>query len=152
MDASMEAILLSRGVTPSMCVRCDNRMIPLKDGIADLVVSWGSLHYAPKEDLKVMLAEVFRILAPGGTLLVSLRSADDTYLKRGRHIGNDVWVTDLEDIRGSTVSFYREEELAEYFSSFGDIAYGFTKRSIVGRNESVIAHWVIRAGKSSNQT
>ncbi len=147
-DISMDALILARRASESPLVLSDNTRLPLKGDSVDLAVSWGSLHYSDKAGMKLMLAEIHRVLRPGGVLLASLRSSDDTCLKRGRHLGDNVWITDLHDLEGSKVSFYSEAEIPDCFSLFGTCSFGFTKRSIVGDRDSVIAHWVITAEKA----
>ena len=121
LDASHGALLISRKTGQSLLVRGNNRQLPLKDGSADIIIAWGSLHYNVKSDLAPMLDEILRILKQDGQLFATLRSSRDTYLKRGTHLGNDMWVTDLKDISGSTASFYTESEIRKELSTFQSI-------------------------------
>ena len=111
LDTSLNALSLCADLYDAPFVQADARAIPLKSGTIDIVVAWGSLHYAPKEDLEAMLAEVRRILGKGGRLFGTLRNSRDSYLKKGLHLGNDVWRTGPGDIESSTVAFYSEDEL-----------------------------------------
>lgn len=147
MDASYNALSISRKWRPGLLLQADNMHLPLKDGSADIVIAWGSLHYNVKEDLSPMLQEISRVLKKGGALFATLRSSRDTYLKKGKHLGDDTWVTDLGDIHGSIASFYNEDELRKAFSSFGTFTYGLMERTLVGDMSSLISHWVIEAGK-----
>ncbi len=145
-DNSFRALDLARGYSP-LLIQSDNRSVALKSGSAGLVIAWGSLHYGRKEDLPPMVNEIRRILRPAGKLYATLRCEKDTFLKKGKHIGNDTWITDLDDIAGSTVSFYGENELKKIFSVFTLFRYGLAERSLVGDTGSIISHWVIQAGK-----
>ncbi len=145
-DYSYNALSLARELSP-LLVQADNRRLPLKSGAAGLVIAWGSLHYGSKKGMREMVEEIFRLLHSGGKLYATLRCSRDTCLRKGKHVGNDTWITDLEDIAGSTVSFYREEELPGLFDRFATFNYGIIERSLVGDAASVISHWVIRAGK-----
>ena len=147
MDSSMNALLLTKNNFTAPLVRCDNRHVPLKGGSVDLVIAWGSLHYNRKSALGTMLSEIVRILRPGGNLFATLRSERDTNMKRGRHLGSDVWETELADISGSVVSFYSEEEIRSEFSFFSQCRYGLIERSLIGDTSSIISHWVIHAVK-----
>ncbi len=146
-DASFNALSVSKRWGPGLLLQADNIHLPLKDASADIIIAWGSLHYNAKDDLAPMLEEVRRVMKTGGVLYATLRCSRDTYLKKGKHLGNDVWATDLEDIRGSIASFYDEQELREAFSSFGGFRYGLMERTIVGDIASLISHWVIEARK-----
>ena len=146
-DASHGALILSRKAGSSGLVMGNNLSLPFKGDSADIVIAWGSLHYNGKPDLPKMLSEIRRILRPGGHFLATLRCSRDTYLKKGRHLGNDTWVTDLKDIKGSLASFYDESELRKELSVFGEFTYARMERTLMGDLSSLISHWVIHARK-----
>lgn len=144
-DLSYQALTICQKNRFTNILQCDNRKLPLKDNSIDIVLAWGSLHYAPKEDLCVMLNEIHRILKKNGILCCTLRSSRDTYLKKGKHLGNDTWITDLNDIAGSLVSFYNEHDIQKNFNCFSSFTYGIIDRSIMGDVSQIISHWVIEA-------
>ncbi len=146
-DRSHNALMLSVKQAPGTLLQGDNLRLPLKSECADIVIAWGSLHYNNKYDFMGMLEEILRVLGSGGCLFATLRSERDTYLKRGKHLGNNVWITDLNDIRGSTASFYSEGELKTAFSIFNSFTYGLMERTLMGDTTSLISHWVIEARK-----
>ncbi len=145
LDASYNALVISRRQCPGPLLQGNNLHLPLKSGSADIVIAWGSLHYNNKYDLIEMLEEILRILKRGGYLFATLRSERDTYLKRGKHLGNDTWITDLNDINGSIAAFYSEEELKVSFSIFNEFTYGLMERTLMGDITALISHWVIEA-------
>jgi ubiquinone/menaquinone biosynthesis C-methylase UbiE len=147
LEASHGALLLSKKTGQPLLVQGNNRGLPLKSGSADLVVAWGSLHYNDKSELAPMLAEITRVLKQDGCLFATLRSSRDTYLKKGTHLGNDTWITDLKDISGSIASFYNEDEIRSALSMFREVAYGLIERTLVGDMSSLISHWIISARK-----
>lgn len=147
LDASHGALLLSMKTGHSLLVQGNNMSLPLKNDSADIVVAWGSLHYSDKSGLASMLGEITRVLKQDGRLFATLRSSRDTYLKKGTHLGNDTWVTNLKDISGSIASFYNEEEIRTALSMFSDVAYGLIERTLVGDISSLISHWIISARK-----
>ncbi len=146
-DYSFEALAGCAARFPGMLVRGDNTALPFRDGCADLVVTWGSLHYSDKKAMAAMMKEVRRVLKTGGWHVGTLRSARDTHLKRGKHLGDNVWVTDLADLKTSVVSFYDEEELGKALSIYGDSAYGIMERTLPGDMGRLISHWYFRAVK-----
>ncbi|MBN2157752.1 MAG: class I SAM-dependent methyltransferase [Spirochaetes bacterium] len=145
LDPSAKALAMSRRHYPGTLLQGNNKQIPIRDQAADIVIAWGSLHYNSKDDLKEMVDEIHRILKPDGFLFATLRSSRDTYLKKGKHIGNDTWITDLSDIQGSMVSFYEEHEMRTAFSIFTEFSYGLMERTLIGELSSLISHWIIEA-------
>ena len=145
LDFSHNALRVCRDLYALPLVRAHNTSLPFRDSSFDMVVAWGSLHYSGKDGTTAMLSELKRITAHGGVLFATLRRDNDTYLKTGTHLGNNVWRTGLDDLHGSTVSFYSEDEVKDIFSGFGGLKYGFMERSIVGDTTKVISHWVISA-------
>jgi ubiquinone/menaquinone biosynthesis C-methylase UbiE len=145
-DNSFNALRICRKNYSSL-LQSDNLDLPIKEKSIDIAVAWGSLHYNHKRELPRMIDEIMRILNPGGVLFATLRSERDTLMKKGRHLGNDVWQTNLDDIEGSLVSFFSESELNEYFCRFSSLKYGIMERSIIGDTGKLVSHWVIFAEK-----
>jgi SAM-dependent methyltransferase len=142
-DVSLEG-LRSAARFSSRLVLCENRLLPFRDKAFDLVVAWGSLHYGLKDDTRTMILETGRILKPGGILMATLRSERDTALKGGKDLGNNQWVTDLEDIQGSTVSLFSREEGEGLLEEFFHPEIGLAERIPPGQ-EKRISHWIINA-------
>jgi len=147
LDSSYNALALSCGGSTARMVQGENTRLPFRNNSADIAIAWGSLHYAAKEDLPVMLSEISRTLAVGGQLFATLRSSRDTFLKKGTHLGNDTWRTGIIDLKGSIASFFNEDELREAFSIFGYFNYGLMERTLIGDTAARISHWVIHARK-----
>jgi ubiquinone/menaquinone biosynthesis C-methylase UbiE len=145
-DNSFNALRICRKNYSSL-LQSDNLDLPIKEKSIDIAVAWGSLHYNHKRELPRMIDEIMRILKPEGVLFATLRSERDTLMKKGRHLGNDVWQTNLDDIEGSLVSFFSESELNEYFCRFSSLNYGIMERSIIGDTGKLVSHWVIFAEK-----
>lgn len=145
LDMSHGALAISRKTGQALLAQANNTRLPLKDDTADIIIAWGSLHYNVKSDLAPMLTEIIRTLKKDGYLFATLRSSRDTYLKRGKHLGNDTWITDLKDISGSTASFYSENEIKKELSVFSEYSYGLIERTQMGDMSSIISHWVIQA-------
>lgn len=140
-DYSMEALVLSaqRIIAPFVCAQ--NTALPFRNDSFDLVVSWGSLHYCHKQYIPIMIEEIMRVLKIGGWHIGTLRSSRDTYLKRGTHLENNVWRTGLEDLEGSVVSFFSEDELKDALSCYREFEYGIMERTTPGDMSRLISHW-----------
>jgi SAM-dependent methyltransferase len=147
LDTSANALAACRELYGVPTLMGDARALPLETGSLDIVIAWGSLHYTVKEDLPVMLGEIHPPLSGGGRLFGPLRNSRDTYMKKGAHRGNDVWVTDLADIANSTVSFYDEDELKAALLAFPGFQYGMMERTLLGDTAARISHWYFWAQK-----
>ena len=145
LDNSFNALEISKIYAP--VIQADNKALPFKRDSYDLAISWGSLHYCDKDTMKKQLKEMHRVLKQGGVLFGTLRSERDSHIKRGRHTGNNTWVTDLNDIKGSVVSFYSEFELKSEFNIFDNFEYGLIERTIAGDMNKKISHWIFSAAK-----
>lgn len=144
-DYSLNALSLSKEYFSSSLINCDNKNLPFADNSFDIAIAWGSLHYSDKKDFEIMLGETHRVLKKKGHLFATLRNERDSYLKTGTHLGEGTWRTGLDDLSGTTVSFFREDELKKYFNTFRECSYGWMERTIIGDTSKVISHWVISA-------
>jgi len=151
MDYSFNGLKITAEKHNTFIIQNDNKKIPLKDNSIDIIIAWGSLHYNKKEDLPIMISEIYRILKKDGYFFGTLRSSMDSYLKKGKHLGNDCWQTNLDDISGSISSFYNEKELIVNFNQFSNFEYGLIERTIIGDISKKISHWVISAEKRKNE-
>lgn len=146
-DYSLNALGICRDSGFRALANCDNTRFPFRDETFDIAVAWGSLHYTSKDGMRSMLSEVKRIMKKGAYLFATLRRDNDTYLRTGTHLGNNTWRTGLDDLTGSTVSFFSEKELKDIFSIFEKFNYGWMERTIIGDTSRIISHWVISARK-----
>ena len=127
-------------------IQCDSRNLPFRDSSIDIIICWGSLHYGPKSDIPVHIRELNRVLKRNGVIFGTLRSSCDTMLRSGRHIGNNEWITDLDDVKSSHVSFFSEEELTGYLGDF-NLKYGLIERTPLNSINTRISHWYFQAEK-----
>lgn len=146
-DNSFNALEICRDVDPDHLINCDNSSLPFRDEYFNISVAWGSLHYSVKSEIEPMVTEIKRITKTGGAVFATLRRDNDTYLKTGKHLGNNTWQTGLDDLTGTIVSFYSEDELKKIFSGFSELKYGWMERTIIGDTSKVISHWIISARK-----
>lgn len=64
----------------------DARALPVADGVVDGVLALASLLHLPRPDLPVALAEIARVLRPGGHVAVALKEGEGEYADpAGRH-------------------------------------------------------------------
>jgi len=145
LDLSAAALAQCRELGFIRLLRSDNSNIALRSESFDIVVAWGSLHYCRKDETARMIGEIRRIIRPGGALFGTLRSDRDSYLRRGEHIGDNTWITDLVDIRQSIASFFGESEIVSLFGGFARFRYGIMERSPLGDTSRILSHWFYTA-------
>jgi len=130
-DAAVAAVrerLALEGLTADVRV-ADAESLPFGDGAFDLVYSWGVLHHTP--DTERALAEVRRVLAPGGEariMLYSRRSwvALGVWLRYGVARGRPwrSWSTLLaEHMESPGTRAFTQRELERLFSGFSSVEY-----------------------------
>jgi ubiquinone/menaquinone biosynthesis C-methylase UbiE len=70
-DINADALALAQQTYPHLgFTQVDGYHLPFPDRHFDLVVSWTVLQHVPPDQIHSMLAEVKRVLAPGGTILL----------------------------------------------------------------------------------
>ncbi|MCE9499888.1 MAG: class I SAM-dependent methyltransferase [Leptospira sp.] len=112
---------------------------PFPDKKFQVVVSWGVLHYNSIETSKKIIAEYKRMLSPGGYLLGTIRSNEDTHLKaKDGKIG-------LSDLKDSEILLFSLEEIQELLSPFKEVLFGYSERRPVGKLNERICHWIFQA-------
>ena len=145
LDYSLNGLKICDELYSSFLVQAENSFLPFKDCIFDIAISWGSLHYSAKDSLINQISEIYRIMNKNSCFMGTLRSERDTYLKKGKELGNNTWVTDITDLKNSVVSFFTEDELKSALSIFNKFEYGIMERSIIGDLNKLISHWYFRA-------
>lgn len=146
-DMAYNALKICYDNYPINVVQCLNNAIPCKNNSFEAGICWGGLHYTTKDNFLLQVSEIFRILKNNGIFFGTLRSDHDTFLKKGKHCGNNTWITNLSDIENSTVSFYSEDELKSAFKSFSSLEYGLMERTSLGNINNRISHWYFKAVK-----
>ncbi len=146
-DVSRQALDQCSKHVPGWYIQAGIDHLPLRGQSINLAIAWGSLHYAHKNTTAGMLAEIYRVLRPGGQLFGTLRSSRDTHTRRGQDLGSNTWRTSSNDIDGAIISFFDEDELRDLFSIFDQFHYGIMERTLLDDRDSMVSHWFYRAGK-----
>jgi SAM-dependent methyltransferase len=99
------AVDLSDGMLRAIDAACDKVVgdaaaLPLGDNIADVTLAMSMLYHVP--DIRAAVAELRRVLRPGGTLLAATSSANDT-----PEI-TEVWSRALSKVAGYEIDFRRQ--------------------------------------------
>ena len=123
-----------------------------EDGFFDIAIVWGLVHYLALDDQMNVLTEVHRILKPGGKLLCTLRSTEDTRAKEGIEQEPNRFLVDYFD-SGSSVPkktlmyFWDEEGVKQKLKQFVSIELGHRIVEPIGKIGNKSAHWIISAEK-----
>lgn len=82
MDVSPAMLRVARRNNPELgFVTASITQIPIADGSVAAVFCWYVLHHVPDEDLGVVIGELARVVAPGGSLMIGAHVGDSSYLK-----------------------------------------------------------------------
>ena len=127
-------ILQSIG-SDTVCAQVEK--LPFKDNSFDFILGWGVIHYLRSESLGSVVYDIKRILKPGACFLGTVRSIQDTHLKKTLTKG---------DLKGGKAILFSKTEACDLFSSFSKIRYGHISRQPLG-DQNIIAHHVIEAIK-----
>ncbi len=107
------------------------------DGLYDVIVCWGVLHYMPTLEAKKLLSVLTRALRPDGFILGTLRKDSDTHFKHSAVSGSSIYLSSEQDLNLL---------LGEEFSNF---EYGYMERTPLGKLDQIVAHWFFRARKNA---
>lgn len=118
----------------------------------DLIIVWGLFHYLNENDREELLHKVYHLLIPGGTLLCTLRSKEDTRFEQGKKIGENQYLVNYFDAEKNAplqtvMYFWDEQEVRKFLSSFRDIQLGHRTIEPIGKLGIKTSHWLIAAMK-----
>ena len=118
---------------PEMLAR-NEYALPHGDAHFQVVVLWGVLHYNSSPLQNAMLAEVRRMLVPGGCALGTLRAHGDTHFRNNADVGD------------AAMQYFTEDKARELlYSHFDRVEIGYMERTPVGDLSRRICHWIFRA-------
>ena len=128
-DFSAESVAYARqwlesaGMTADLRA-ADMRALPFADAQFDGLVSAGVICYAAEEGVRRAIAEMHRVLRPGGKALVITRTTADYRYGKGREIGRNTFVLDTAETNeaGMTMFFFDEAGVRDLFAGFSNVA------------------------------
>ena len=122
--------------------------LPFADNSFHAVVSYGSFYYASAKEMREAIAEMRRVLAPGGKSFVVLRSTDDCRYGKGRELGPNTFELDISETNelGTTQHFLAAEDIPEYFTMFSNVSFEKAEWTTSGRTR-LNSDWLIMAEK-----
>jgi tellurite methyltransferase len=96
--------------------------LPYADAAFDHVLSWNVIYHGDESIVRATLAEVARVLRPGGTFMATMLSARRVPVERarapGREISRNTWVFEGEGDKIHPHYFCSARDLLDLFAAF----------------------------------
>lgn len=144
-DCSLEMVIAARERLRSEGNSClfvigDLRRLPLKLGIIKSILSGSSLdHFQDKKDIEVSLAELARVLMPGGTLVITFDNRHNPIVwLRNRLPFN--WLSRLRLVPYYVGATYNRSEAYQNLQSLG---FTITDMTTVAHAPRILAIWFV---------
>ncbi len=127
LDAAPEGIAEINRIATAEGLTIDTRIglmtdLPFEDGQFDHVLSWNVIYHGDEDVLRETIAEIARVLKPGGTFLGTMLSARRISVELaktpGREISRNTWVFDGTGDKVHPHYFCNGRDLLELFSAF----------------------------------
>lgn len=139
--------LAEEGLTADLDV-ADMKDLPYRDGFFGAVFSVGVLTHGTLPDIRKALAEMARVLRPGGLFLGTFISTESSLLGKGERIDDRTWICDDESEAGVIHHFMTAENVMEEVAPFLERAKLPAVKHVCHGGEIdtgrpyVSAHWV----------
>lgn len=137
----------------------DMSALPFASQCVGAVIAWRVLHLSTRENIQKAFHEIWRILRPGGCLLASLRSTNNTLCHLGRRDGIEIeentFIMKGQGLDGLIYHFFDQEETLGMLKGFHIIDMyelnlehtQYTKKHENLRN----AFWIVHTEKPSHR-
>jgi tellurite methyltransferase len=116
--------------------------LPFDDDAFDVVLPWESIFYGDEATVARAVAEVRRVLAPGGWCFTNLRSPDDSHVAESEKVGGRTYL-DRGEWEGLLFSVYDEGAARKLFAEGFELVwfdrYLVTRRNAAARD----AGWML---------
>ena len=98
-------------------VKGDMRSLPYESESYGFAYSYNTIFHMNKEDIGVIINEMFRVVKKNGMVYVNLLSIDDSRYGMGKEISPGTFAQD-EDGEQSSHTFFKHDEGDSYFSDY----------------------------------
>lgn len=97
---------------------------PFPDNFFDAVISYGVLYHNDREGYRRSVAEMRRVLKRGGKAFIYTKSTDDYTFGKGRKIGENTFILDVEDTgeKGMMQHFLDKDGVDRVFNDFSAVS------------------------------
>lgn len=96
----------------------DMTSLPFDDGFFGAALSIGVITHAPLEEVRRALAEMARVLRPGGLFLCTFISTESSLLGKGQRLDDSTWICDDESESGVIHHFMTGDEVLTEVSPY----------------------------------
>lgn len=106
--------------------------LPFESETFDGVISFAVMYYFVVEDIKKIIAEIYRVLKPNGKAFIVVRGTEDMRYGKGQEVERNTYKlsTNFSNEEGMLMHFFERNELLTLFSSFSNIEIGFNRESV----------------------
>lgn len=124
-----------------------------EEGQYDIIIMWGLFHYLSEEEQKMVLSKINKLLKPGGYLVATIRSIEDSRKRKGKKISESEYLVDYFDENSkqpkqTLMKFYDEKHVIAILEKhFKTIEIGHRSIQPIGNNGMQSSHWLIKAKK-----
>jgi SAM-dependent methyltransferase len=122
--------------------------LPYMDCSFAVVLSYGVFYYATANEMRRALAEVHRILVPGGKAFVVLRTSDDCRFGKGVRLEHNTFqltIVETNELH-STQHFLAADDVPVYFAKFAQVGFEKTETTF-GNRSGINSDWLVTAEK-----
>ncbi len=150
MDISANGLIYARDWLkkkdqPARLLIADMTSLPYSSSSFDLIISLYTIHHNPLAEFRRTVREAYRLLLPGGTILLTIPSTRGFRHGRGKQIEPGTVIPEIGQDSGIPHHYF---DLSEIAREFGD----FIMREIrldeeVNDDGYLSSHWFIRAEK-----
>jgi SAM-dependent methyltransferase len=139
--------LLATGLQASLS-QASMLALPYIDCSFAVLLSYGVFYYGTATEMRRSIAEVHRILIPGGKALVVLRTSDDYRFGKGVRLGHNTFQLTIAETNElhSTQHFLAADDVPVYFASFAHVGFEKTDTSF-GNRCGMNSDWLITVEK-----
>jgi SAM-dependent methyltransferase len=139
--------LLATGLQASLS-QASMLALPYIDCSFAVLLSYGVFYYGTANEMRRSIAEVHRILIPGGKALVVLRTSDDYRFGKGVRLGHNTFQLSISETNElhSTQHFLAADEVPVYFAKFAQVSFEKTETTF-GNRSGTNSDWLITVEK-----
>jgi SAM-dependent methyltransferase len=122
--------------------------LPFRDSSFTAVLSYGVFYYGTGDEMRQAIAELHRVLVPGGKAFVVLRTTDDYRFGKGERLAHNTFRLNISETNElhTTEHFVGLDDIPAYFAKFSQVSFEKTETTF-GDRSGVNSDWLITAEK-----
>lgn len=150
MDSSVNGLIYARDWLrkedhPARLLIADMTSLPYSSSSFDIIVSMYVIHHNPLAGLRRTIQEMYRLLLPGGLILLTIPSTRGFRHGRGQQIEPGTVIPDIGQDSGIPHHYFDLAEIAREFTDF--IIREIKLDEEVNDDGYLSSHWYLRAEK-----